>query len=147
MGYPGCFHDNGRSGAGKIFLYGGTGPADGATTDFADAFCYDARRDRWEKLAPLPGPRRGAAGIAIDERYILIIGGCRGGKDGLRMLDEVLAYDTRENRYHPCTPLPFAALCQQAVIKDGRIYVIGGEDRPRHRTDRVAIGRVLTAEK
>jgi len=59
------------------------------------------------------------------------------------MLDDVLLYDIREDRYQACTPLPFAALCEQGVMTNGRIYVIGGEDRPRHRTDRVIVGKIV----
>jgi len=81
--------------------------------------------------------------VVIDDRSILIVGGCRGEKDGPVMLDEVLLYDIRADRYRVCTPLPFAALCEQAVMKNGRVYVIGGEDRPRHRTDRVVIGKLV----
>jgi N-acetylneuraminic acid mutarotase len=61
------------------------------------------------------------------------------------MLTDVLAYDTMEDRYFPCEPLPLAALCEQAVLKDGRLYVIGGEDLPKHRTDRVFVGHIRGA--
>ena len=116
------------------------GAADTSPSDSADAFCYEPSRDQWKSLAPLPGARRGTAGIALDDHRLFLIGGCRGDKDTLLMLDEVLMYDMRENRYQPCTPLPFSALCEQAVILNGHIYVIGGEDKPRHRTDRVVVG-------
>jgi N-acetylneuraminic acid mutarotase len=134
------------SSGGKIFVFGGMGPSGDSTADSADAFCYDPVLDRWTKLSPLPGARRGAAGLAIDDRYILMVGGCRGEKDGPVMLDEVLTYDIRADRYRVCTPLPYAALCEQAVMKDGRIYVLGGEDRPRHRTDRVVVGKLVSGE-
>jgi N-acetylneuraminic acid mutarotase len=63
------------------------------------------------------------------------------------MLNEVLAYDTKENRYRRCTPLPYAALCVATVVKDGKIWAIGGEDLPRHRTDRVVVGRMIRPQK
>jgi len=127
----------------KIFVFGGMGPSGDVAADSADAFIYDPSADRWKNIAPLPGARRGAAGVAVGDRSILIVGGCRGDKDSLVMLDDVLLYDIREDRYQACTPLPFAALCEQGVMTNGRIYVIGGEDRPRHRTDRVIVGKIV----
>ena len=56
------------------------------------------------------------------------------------MLDDVLLYDMQMNSYAACSKLPFAALCEQAVMWRGNVLVIGGEDKPRHRTDRVVIG-------
>jgi N-acetylneuraminic acid mutarotase len=133
--------------AGKIFVFGGMGPVANSAVDSTDAFRYDPSNNLWTKLAPLPGPRRGSAGVAIDDHHILIVGGCHGDKDGPVMLDEVLLYDTFTNRYHPATPLPFKALCEQAVIKGNQIYIIGGEDLPRHRTDRVIVGRIASRDQ
>jgi N-acetylneuraminic acid mutarotase len=127
---------------GKIYVFGGMGPSGNFTADSANALRYDPNQDQWTMLSPLPSARRGCGGTAIDDRYILIVGGCRNEKDAPVMLDEVLAYDTRENRYHLCAPLPVTALCEAAVMKDGKIYIIGGEDKPRHRTDRVIIGTI-----
>jgi hypothetical protein len=90
----------------------------------------------------MPGARRGAGAVALDDRYILLIGGCRNENDSPVMLNEVLVYDTQEDQYHVCTSLPFSALCVAPLVKDGEVWAIGGEDLPRHRTDRVVIGRV-----
>jgi N-acetylneuraminic acid mutarotase len=125
---------------GKLFVFGGRGPVGQIATDSADAFRYDPHQDHWIKIAPLPAARRGAAGLAVDDRHILIIGGCHGDEGSVLILDEVLLYDVQADSYAPCTPLPFAALCEQAVMWRGDVLVIGGEDKPRHRTDRVVIG-------
>jgi N-acetylneuraminic acid mutarotase len=126
---------------GKLFIFGGRGPAGEVAADSADAFRYDPAIDRWIQLTPLPAARRGAAGVAVDDTHILIIGGCHGDEGSLVMLDEVLLYDVQADSYAECSRLPFAALCEQAVIWHENILVIGGEDKPRHRTDRVIIGK------
>jgi N-acetylneuraminic acid mutarotase len=123
------------------------GPGSAGPVDLADALRYEPEQDRWVKLADLPGARRGAAAVALDDRYILIIGGCRNENAGPLMLDEVLAYDIQNDRYHVCDPVPYAAACQAAVMKDGQLYVIGGEHQPKARTDRVMIGKITRAEK
>ena len=120
---------------------------DSAVADAADAFRYDPQGDQWHALAPLPSARRGPAAVAIDDRYILLLGGCRNEKDVPIMLDEVLAYDVKEDRYHACKPLPYAAVCQAAVMREGEVFVLGGEDAPRHRTDRVVVGRLTKTAK
>jgi N-acetylneuraminic acid mutarotase len=126
----------------KIYLFGGMGPVSGKATDSAHAFVYDPQQDRWTKLAPLPAARRGAGSVVLDDRHVLLLGGCRNENDQPVMLDVVLSYDTVEHRYGKSAPLPFSALCVAAVVKDGEVWAIGGEDLPKHRTDRVVIGRV-----
>lgn len=128
---------------GSIYRFGGMGPTSAAPIDSADVLRYDPAKNRWLKLKSLPFARRGMGIVALDDRYMLLIGGCHNVKDTPVMLDEVLAYDTQSDRYFRCEPLPLAALCEQAVWKDGQIYVIGGEDLPKHRTDRVIVSQMV----
>jgi N-acetylneuraminic acid mutarotase len=127
----------------RIYLFGGMGPVGGTLADSDDALCYEPENNRWIHLAPLPFARRGAAIVAIDDRHILLIGGCHNIADKPQMLSDVLLYDTRTDRYQKLKPLPLAALCEQAVVADGKILVIGGEDLPKHRTDRVLVGQIV----
>jgi N-acetylneuraminic acid mutarotase len=126
----------------KIYLFGGMGPRGGDLVDYADASCFDPNENAWINLAPMPRARRGAAAVAIDARHILIVGGCRNVKGEPVMLSDALLFDTETNQYQPCAPLPYAALCEQAVIDGNNVYVIGGEDKPRHRTARVVVGHL-----
>lgn len=58
-----------------IYTFGGEGdPAAGAAGVFAETEAYDTRRDRWQRLAPMPVPRHGTAAVAVG-RTIYIPGG------------------------------------------------------------------------
>jgi N-acetylneuraminic acid mutarotase len=127
----------------QLYVFGGVNDVDEKPADSADAFRFDPQAKQWTKLPPLPSARRGAGVTALDDRYILLVGGCRNDAKGTPVMsNEVLAYDTVEDRYVSCTHFPYAALCVATVVKDGQIYAIGGEDLPKHRTDRVVIGRI-----
>lgn len=130
--------------AGKLFVFGGMSRSDKTTplTDTAAAYQYDPVRDRWSPIAPLPGRRRGATAVAINDRFIAIVGGCITEREIHTMLDEVLLYDARADRYHPAQPLPYAAALVGAVRHGDRLFVFGGEDRARSRTTQSAWGRL-----
>lgn len=60
----------------KIYIFGGEGnPANGSRGVFAQNEVYDPRRDRWEKLAPMPVPRHGTGAVAIGETIYIPGGG------------------------------------------------------------------------
>jgi N-acetylneuraminic acid mutarotase len=139
------------SAAGRVFVFGGmvAAPDGRLMADSDTAYRYEPEQDRWLKIRPLPTPRRGSAAVAIDERRLLIVGGCRNDDRGLpRFLPDAMVYDVVSDTYHSCHPLPYSATGMAvAVMPDGGIYVCGGEDRPRARTDRAVIGRVVRAEE
>jgi N-acetylneuraminic acid mutarotase len=138
LGLPAVIAHNGQ-----LYVFGGVNAVAEKPIDSADAFRFDPQAKQWTKLPPLPSARRGTGAASLDDRYILLVGGCHNDDNGTPIMsNEVLAYDTREDRYVTCTPLPYAALCVATVVKDGQIYAIGGEDLPKHRTDRVVIGRI-----
>ena len=127
---------------GRIYLFGGMSAA---SKDLDEAIVYDPAKNSWSPLAKLPGARRGAAAVAIDDHTILIVGGCRNESGGPVFLDQALIYDTKSDAYTPASPLPLAAANMEIVLADGKIYVIGGEDRSRHRSDRVVVGKIPAA--
>ena len=130
--------------AGELYVFGGMSRGDKADplADTAAACRYDPVRDRWRSIAPLPGRRRGATAVALDDRFIAVIGGCITENGIDTMLDEVLLYDTVADRYHPLQPLPYAAMLVGAVRHGDLLFVFGGEDRARSRTTRSARGSV-----
>ena len=130
---------------GRLYLFGGmSSPDGGPLKDTARAACYRPDLNRWEPVAPLPSPRRCAAAVALDDRFVAIVGGCTTRGDAAVMLDEVILYDTREDRYHAAARLPYAAACVGAVLgADGRLYVCGGEDKRRSRTAAAAVGTLV----
>ncbi|MGI5150960.1 Kelch repeat-containing protein [Plantactinospora sp. CA-294935] len=63
-----------------IYTFGGEGNVvDGVNTVFPQTEAYDARRDRWQRLAPMPIPRHGGAAVAVGDSIYLPGGGNRGG--------------------------------------------------------------------
>ncbi|WP_033289141.1 Kelch repeat-containing protein [Amycolatopsis jejuensis] len=66
--------------AGKIYTFGGEGnPAPGSHSVFAETEAYDAARDTWQRLEPMPVPRHGTAATAVDGTIYLPGGGTEGG--------------------------------------------------------------------
>lgn len=128
--------------AGDLYVFGGMSRRGKANplADTAAAYRYDPVRDQWNSIAPLPGRRRGATAVALDDRFIVVLGGCITESGIHTMLDEVLLYDTVTDRYHPLQPLPYAAMLVGAVRHGDLLFVFGGEDRARSRTMRSARG-------
>ena len=63
-----------------IYTFGGEGNVvDGANTVFPQTEAYDAARNRWQRLAPMPVPRHGGAAVAVNDTIHLPGGGNRGG--------------------------------------------------------------------
>ncbi|PWK85441.1 N-acetylneuraminic acid mutarotase [Lentzea atacamensis] len=64
----------------KIYTFGGEGKVvNGVNTVFSETEAYDTRRNRWEKLAPMPIPRHGTAAVGVGDTIHIPGGGNRGG--------------------------------------------------------------------
>ena len=60
----------------KIYIFGGEGnPANGSRGVFPQNEVYDPRRDRWQRLAPMPIPRHGTGAVAIGNTIYIPGGG------------------------------------------------------------------------
>ncbi|TDD45802.1 kelch repeat-containing protein [Nonomuraea terrae] len=65
---------------GVIYTFGGEGNVvDGVHTVFDQTEAYDTRRDRWQRLAPMPVPRHGTAAAAVGDTIYIPGGGNRAG--------------------------------------------------------------------
>ncbi len=63
-----------------IYTFGGEGNVvNGTNTVFPQTEAYDAARNRWHRLAPMPVPRHGGAAVAVGDTVHLPGGGNRGG--------------------------------------------------------------------
>jgi N-acetylneuraminic acid mutarotase len=77
-------------------------------------------------------PVRGMAGIAVDDRHILLAGGYAASFSA-----SLLIYDTEADSYSPAGELPIAA-ANLALVRTGTtLLCIGGEDRMKSRSPRV----------
>ena len=122
----------------KLFVFGGYGYHDGILGNFGDAWVYE--KGSWRRLKDMPVPARWTAALALDDHHIGLFGGYGEG-----FLDKVFIYDTEQDTYLPSDPLPLPVATMSAGIDKGTIYLAGGEDLQRHRTDALFIGRISAA--
>jgi len=120
-----------------IYIFGGMNLKKGKVHNLSNAWFYDIKKNTWKALRHLPIAARGMAACAISERYILLAGGYSD-----TFLNQVLLYDIQKNSYSQLTPLPYAASGMQMVYINNCVYVMGGEDAPRHRSDLFFVGQV-----
>jgi N-acetylneuraminic acid mutarotase len=94
---------------------------------------YDPARDQWEARAPLPAPR-GALAVAVLDDRIYALGGERfgtaSGRPGYVPVDDATVYDPRTDTWTVLPPLRYRRDHLVAGAIDGRVYAVGGRDRP-----------------
>jgi N-acetylneuraminic acid mutarotase len=116
----------------ELFIFGGaTLDASNQTVNLNKAWAYSPSKG-WRTLRPLPVFVRGAAAVVLDKRHILVAGGY--GGDPENFLSTAFIYDREKDAYSRTTDLPIPAITALARAGDF-VYVLGGEDRMKHRTD------------
>lgn len=78
----------------------------------------------WQEVAPLPTPREHVA-AATDGRYVYVVGGRELSSDA--NLATVERYDPEADRWEALPDLPTARGGLAAVVVDGRLVAVGGE--------------------
>ena len=114
----------------SIYSFGG-GHIDssGQAFNLDCAYVYSLAEGGWSPILSYPAKVRCLAACTLDNRYILVGGGYK--ED---FTDEAFLYDTQTDVYIPTRSLPYPALT--TFLKAGDyLYVAGGEDRKRHRTN------------
>lgn len=98
-------------------------------SNLAHAFAYDVAANSWRALEPYPLAARAVFAVTLDEDHLYLAGGY--GDD---FLSTAYVYHISANRYTPSVPLPLAA--GTCLVKCGQhVYLLGGEDQKKHRTD------------
>ena len=123
----------------RLLVFGGYGYHDGILGNFGDAWAY--QNGSWKRLKDMPIPARWTAALALDDRRIGLFGGYGEG-----FLDKVFIYDVGRDAYLPDDPLPLPVATMSAGVDKGTIYLAGGEDLQRHRTDALFIGRISVGQ-
>lgn len=119
-----------------IYLFGGIGiQPDGTLGNFGDAWTY--RNGAWNRLRDLPVKARFTAAVAIDSRHIAL---CGGYSD--TFLADVYIHDTEQDSYTKSDAMPLAACNQADGVISGYIYLSGGEDKMKHRSDSLLVGEI-----
>ncbi|MEZ6191304.1 MAG: kelch repeat-containing protein [Phycisphaerales bacterium] len=131
----------------EVFVFGGGryDKTSGMVVNTTDAYAYSLQHSTWRKLTPLPYARRGMAACQFDRQTILIGGGFGGLNNHPQegFTNDALLYRLSDNRYLPAPDLPYAAMGQTLIHHHGALYILGGEDRPRHRTSVFYINRIV----
>lgn len=136
--YPGKAFGTAASAAagGELFVFGGANWDAGAmaVVNANEAHAFSVAKNEWRKLKPLPFAIRGLTAVALDDGHVYLAGGFKTDAEGFT--DEAYVYDVKADTYRPSKPLPYRAMVGLAVL-DGFVYCLGGEDKQKHRTDKV----------
>jgi len=120
----------------QLYLFGGCSPqAPSGVRNRNDALRYDPQTNHWTVLHSLPIAARGMTAVALSSHELLVVGGYTDSTSGFS--DAAFIYDTVADRYTPATPLPMSVMGMEMVAHAGSIWALGGEDKPRHRNDRL----------
>jgi N-acetylneuraminic acid mutarotase len=131
-------------------MYGLRAPYNGVP-NYRDAYCYDGGTDIWHELRHTPFPVIAGTALAIDDRYILLMGtsdtptlrvGASRENIGIRVKgnasetfwrgygDRILCYDIEQNNYSHVGVMPYGVATSHWVFHRGQVYSFGGE--PAH---------------
>ncbi len=112
---------------GRIYAFGGYDTAVLATT-----YIYDPATNRWTRGAPMRVAREGARAVTLPDGRIAVLGGGIGCADNLcttgTVYDRVDVYNPSSNSWAKLAPMTHPHYRFAAVLRDGRIYAIGGSD-------------------
>ena len=132
--------------------------------EYRDAYRYDPEKNEWRAIRRLPFPRFGGKGIALNDRYILLMGigsqrTTRVGKsipERKPLLDQywtgfedtILCYDIEQDNYSRVGLMLYGVSSWNWALVDNRLYCFGGE--PKHgfnsnRENVVQIGTIREA--
>lgn len=118
---------------GRIYLMGGHLPdtPGGPLTDpaFNVVELFDGIHGSWLELSPMPTPRFSLAAVPW-EGNVLAMGGGAFRDGAFRNFDVIEAYDPTHGRWEVSDvgPLPWPAAGVSAALRDGAMYVFGGND-------------------
>ena len=133
---PEAMHHHGVAAAdGKIYVVGGFTGAFAKRNPITSVWQYDPATDRWDKRAPLPAPR-GALAVAVVDGRVYAMGGERfrstGESTSYEPVADVAVYDPKANAWEVLPPLRYRRDHLVAGAIGGRIYAVGGRDRPNY---------------
>lgn len=107
----------------RVYAIGGRAAGiDSNTTAFQ---VYDAGARRWQRLAPLPGPRGGTGAAAVGGRIISV-----GGEEPAGTIESVFAYDVRGRRWARLADLPTPRHGLGVIAADNRVWAVAGGPVP-----------------
>lgn len=132
-----------------LYLFGGKG----TEGYLKDAFSYDAKRNKWKALEPLPRPALFSAATGLGQTHIVLFSGSDGHdadkaielKDNYHMTAEVLAYHTITNTWIKLNDVPRGVAGATAIRWHNKLLLAGGELRPGVRTSQIQVAAFQAA--
>ena len=118
---------------GHIFVFTGA-TWDAATKQVVNrnaAFAFDAKVGSWKPICAYPFAARGVTAVALSDKHIFLAGGFKSAEVGFT--DESFIYDIASDRYKPVVRLPLRSMVHLVKTRDW-LWLLGGEDRQRHRS-------------
>jgi N-acetylneuraminic acid mutarotase len=132
---------------GRLYVFGGCYlQVGGIVRNLADAYRYDPRAAKWERLPDAPRANRAWTATGDGHGGAILVGGftateeeCAGKGDDFGFTDQVLRYDTLRGKYREVARLPVPN-CDAAPVRVRReLYLIGGEPVKKQRADAVLV--------
>ncbi|MCC6791032.1 MAG: kelch-like protein, partial [Thermomicrobiales bacterium] len=119
------------------------GRADASEGDeFAAAHeVYDIASDTWRAAAPLPVPRGGLSGIAVEGKALVL-----GGERGSQVFADVNRYDPATDAWDALPPMPTARHGLATAYTGGLLYAITGSVAAGQ-VDNTPVVEMLTMEE
>lgn len=95
------------------------------------AFAFDLATRDWKPISPYPFAARGVTAVALDDKRVFLAGGFKSAEEGFT--DESFIYDIAADRYAPAARLPIRSMVHLVKTREW-LWMLGGEDRPKHRS-------------
>jgi len=109
---------------GDILSIGGT-THDGKIT--GKGARWDKKTQKWHSIPPLPEPRKGHELVSLYDNSVMLIGGEKQGEG--RFDRSVLLYHPNDSEWRQGPTLNIGRQHHSALVsKDGRVFVVGGEN-------------------
>ncbi|MEA2528252.1 MAG: hypothetical protein QOF73_5479 [Thermomicrobiales bacterium] len=123
---------------GRIYAIGGRANHDEGDTFASANEVYDPVADGWTTLAPLPVPRGGLSGVAVEGRVVVL-----GGERGDTTFADANAFDPATNNWTALPPMPTARHGLASAAVGNTIYAIAGSTRAQ-RVESTPVVEALT---
>ncbi len=107
----------------------------------SSAWEYDLTLDQWKRLPDAPISAYGIRAVSCPGRGVLLTGGLGTvvGVESKKMviLTKCYLYDVKKQTYSECEQLPVPLFTHSITSDAGNIWIAGGEDKPKHRSEKV----------
>ncbi len=120
--------------SGNILVFGGGILKAEGLKNTDSVYSFATANRAWTKVSRLPDPIRGAVALSIPDTGILLIGGYI---EPSTFSSQVVFFDHKKKEFHSLARLPMGLMLPGVVATEKYVYVFGGENAPKHRSNRL----------